>query len=75
MVGLRTLDVRRPNCPQVKFQILAGSAGTSLSDFLKKEIELEKEVSKKHTVRKIEGFEMKLENANVILSKSHDGEK
>jgi len=53
-------------------------ADVALSEFLKSEIEQEKEVGKKQlgaTAPKVEGFDAKTEEAEVILTKTHNNEK
>lgn len=60
------------------FSTKPGPADVTLSEFLKTEIEQEKEVGKKQLGAKaptVEGFQIKTDEAEVILTKTHNNEK
>lgn len=49
-----------------------------MSEFLKMEIEQEKEIGKKQSGAKaptVEGFQIKTDEAEVVLTKTHNNEK
>jgi len=57
---------------------LAGAADVKLSEFLKEEIEAEKQLATKSSTGKaptVHGFDLKADQGEVILSKNHNNEK
>jgi len=60
------------------FSTKPGPADTNLSEFLKTEIEQEKQIGKKQLgaqTPSVEGFQIKTDEAEVTLTKSHNNEK
>jgi len=72
----QSLALIRPS--SAYFSTKPGPADSTLSEFLKTEIEQEKEIGKKQLGAKapaIEGFQIKTDDAEVVLTKTHNNEK